>query len=165
MSSHAHGSTLRILLIERSPEYAELIGSLLRDSIGDDCELVHHRTPSDAIKQLELEQIKDNPAHECSGGQMKLLEIGRALMSGATMILIDEPIAGINPVLAHKIMEQMTQLVEKLGITFLYVEHRLDIALEYAHQIFAMGNGEIIAQGDPEIVTTDPRVIESYLGA
>lgn len=117
------------------------------------------------MKQLELEQIKDNPAHECSGGQMKLLEIGRALMSGATMILIDEPIAGINPVLAHKIMEQMTQLVEKLGITFLYVEHRLDIALEYADQIFAMGNGEIIAQGSPEIVTSDPSVIESYLGA
>ena len=117
------------------------------------------------MKQLELDQIQDNPAHECSGGQMKLLEIGRALMSGATMILIDEPIAGINPVLAHKIMEQMTQLVEKLSITFLYVEHRLDIALEYADQIFALGNGEIIAQGSPEIVTSDPRVIESYLGA
>ncbi|MFQ5951040.1 MAG: ABC transporter ATP-binding protein, partial [Candidatus Geothermarchaeales archaeon] len=134
-------------------------------SLWHDVEKEAMRKATTVMKQLELAQIKDSPAHECSGGQMKLLEIGRALMSGATMILIDEPIAGINPVLAHKIMEQMTQLVEKLGITFLYVEHRLDIALQYAHQIFALASGEIIAQGSPDIVTSDPRVIESYLGA
>jgi len=86
------------------------------------------------------------------------------MMSGATMILMDEPIAGVNPTLAHEIFKKISSICKEQKITFLIVEHRLDIALEYADYVFAMNRGIIIAQGDSEKVIKHPKVIESYLG-
>ena len=86
------------------------------------------------------------------------------MMSGAKMILMDEPIAGVNPTLAHEIFDKMTEICKKQKITFLIVEHRLDIALQYAEHVFAMDRGKIIAQGSSDEVIKHPKVIESYLG-
>ncbi len=121
-----------------------------------------------ALKVLELlglAPIWDMPAAQLSGGQMKLLEMGRVLMSGSRLILLDEPISGVNPTLAHEIFGRILKLRDELGVTFLVVEHRLDIALSYVDAVTAMAFGKVVAAGKPELVMTDPKVIEAYLGA
>ena len=116
------------------------------------------------LTMLELDHLWNRPAYELSGGQLKLLEIGRALMTDAKTILMDEPAGSVNPVLAHNIFEHIVKLRDKLGITFVIVEHRLDIAVKYADYAYAMAAGKVISQGEPEKVLNDPKVIESYLG-
>jgi len=116
------------------------------------------------MEMVSLVEKKDTPSQNLSGGQQKLLELGRAMMSGASMILMDEPIAGVNPTLAHEIFEKISNLCKKRKITFLIVEHRLDIALQYADHVFAMNRGKIIAQGSSDDVIKHPKVMESYLG-
>jgi len=116
------------------------------------------------LKFLNLDRVWDQYAYQLSGGQLKLLELGRALMNGARLIIMDEPIAGILPSLAHTIFEHMRKAVSELGVTILAIEHRLDIALKYVDYVYAMHRGRIIAQGRPEEVIGNPLVVESYLG-
>ena len=117
------------------------------------------------MEAVDLTSQKDIPSQNLSGGQQKLLELGRAMMSGAKMILMDEPIAGVNPTLAHEIFKKISQICKKQKITFLIIEHRLDIALQYADYVFAMNQGKIIAHGNnPDDVIKHPKVVESYLG-
>ena len=80
------------------------------------------------------------------------------------MILMDEPIAGVNPTLAHDIFEKIRKICDEQGITFLIIEHRLDIALQYADHVFAMDKGKIVAEGSSDEIINHPKVIESYLG-
>ncbi len=116
------------------------------------------------MEMVSLVDKKDTISQNLSGGQQKLLELGRAMMSDASMILMDEPIAGVNPTLAHEIFNKISSLCKKQKITFLIVEHRLDIALQYADHVFAMNRGKIIAQGSSDDVIKHPKVMESYLG-
>ena len=113
---------------------------------------------------LGLSKVWDRPAFVLSGGQLKLVEIGRALMSDAKLLLLDEPVSGVNPTLAHEIFSRILKLRDELGLTFFIVEHRLDIALSYVDQIFAMALGRIIASGPPDDVLSNKTVIEAYLG-
>jgi branched-chain amino acid transport system ATP-binding protein len=114
---------------------------------------------------LSLSEHWNKLASTLSGGQMKLLEIGRALMSDAKLLLLDEPISGVNPTLAHEIFARIIKLRDELGITFFIVEHRLDVALKYVDYIHAMAFGKLVASGEPEQVLKDSKVIEAYLGA
>ena len=99
-----------------------------------------------------------------SGGQQKLLETGRVMMMDPKIVLLDEPIAGVNPSLAHHIFKKIREVAEKQNVTFLIIEHRLDISLEYSDHVFALDGGRIIAQGDSDEILKHPAVIESYLG-
>jgi branched-chain amino acid transport system ATP-binding protein len=116
------------------------------------------------LQLLKLDHLWDVRASKLSGGQMKLLEIGRSLMSDAKMLLLDEPIAGVNPSLAHEIFTHILHLRDKLGLTFLIVEHRLDLALPYADYIYVLAYGKLITQGEKEKVLQDAQVISAYLG-
>jgi branched-chain amino acid transport system ATP-binding protein len=125
------------------------------------------QTTEDAFKTLEvvgLYEVWDHTAETLSGGQMKLLELGRALAGGAKVILLDEPISGVNPKLAHEIFTKLVSLRSDLGVTFFIIEHRLDVALSYIDTVVAMAFGKVIAAGKPEVVMADPRLIEAYLG-
>ncbi len=120
-----------------------------------------------AARILDLLGLSDawkKQASALSGGQMKLLEMGRALMSGAKLLLLDEPISGVNPTLAHEIFNALVRSRREMGVTFLIIEHRLDIALGYVDHAIAMAYGKIIASGTSQAVINDPGVIEAYLG-
>jgi branched-chain amino acid transport system ATP-binding protein len=116
------------------------------------------------LEQVGLYSVWDRPAESLSGGQMKLLEIARGMMGGAKVLLLDEPISGVNPTLAHEIFAKLVNLRTQLGVTFFIIEHRLDIALKYVDSVVAMAYGKLIASGKPELVMADPRLIEAYLG-
>ncbi|MEM3506088.1 MAG: ABC transporter ATP-binding protein [Candidatus Bathyarchaeia archaeon] len=116
------------------------------------------------LEFLGLAHLWNVESYKLSGGQLKLLEIGRALMKNAKLIIMDEPIAGINPVLANSILEKLVEL-KKIGISLLLVEHRLDIVLKHVDYIYVMANGRIIAEGIEEEVLNNPDVVEVYLSA
>jgi len=120
---------------------------------------------SKILDLLGLSRLWNQPAYLLSGGQMKLVEIGRALMSNAKLLLLDEPVSGVNPTLAHEIFSRILKLRDEFGLSFFIVEHRLDIALKYVDEIFAMALGKLIASGLPDEVMNNKRVIEAYLGS
>lgn len=115
------------------------------------------------LRELNLDKVWDQRASSLSGGQMKLLEIGRVLMNDASTILMDEPVAGVLPSLAIDIFKMIRELVEKRNLTFIIIEHRLDVALGFVDYVYAMARGRVISQGTPEKVINDPLVQESYL--
>jgi branched-chain amino acid transport system ATP-binding protein len=116
------------------------------------------------LESVGLSKIWDRPTFLLSGGQLKLVEIGRALMSDSKLLLLDEPISGVNPTLAHEIFNRILKLRDELGLTFFIVEHRLDIAMKYVDEMFAMALGKVIANGSPQEVTNNRKVIDAYLG-
>jgi branched-chain amino acid transport system ATP-binding protein len=142
--------------------------SFLKAPIAASWKRVEEQTAEEAFRVLQiigLSKFWNQTAVSLSGGQMKLLEIGRVLMSGAKTILMDEPISGVNPTLAHDIFSTLQKIRVDYGITFLIVEHRLDIALGYVDEAIAMAYGKLVAVGKPDTVMSDPRVVEAYLGA
>ncbi len=116
------------------------------------------------LELVGLSQAWDKPATNLSGGQMKLLEIGRSLMADAKLLLLDEPISGVNPTLAHEIFSKLLKLRDELGLTFFIVEHRLDVALIYCDRVIAMAYGKLLTSGGATQVLGDARVVEAYLG-
>jgi len=127
-----------------------------------DKELESTQRAFDVMTLLDLDHLWDKLGAELSGGQLKLLELGRALMTGATTVLMDEPVGSINPVLAHNIFQHMINLRDKLGMTLVVVEHRLDLAVQYADYAFCLDEGKIACEGTPKEVVNDPKVIEAY---
>ena len=122
------------------------------------------RRASELLRVLGLRHVWNMPANTLSGGELKLLEIGRALMCGAETILLDEPVGSIDPKLCHQIFSHVLRLRDELGITFLVIEHRLEVAAQYADHVFAMDRGKLVCEGTAEDVFEDPRVIIAYLG-
>jgi branched-chain amino acid transport system ATP-binding protein len=115
------------------------------------------------IAFLRLQAVADVPAGRLSGGQKKLLELGRALMTGAKMILLDEPFAGVNPVLIGELSERIRELNAR-GIGFLVIEHDLGALTRLVETLHVMDRGRLIASGQPGDVLADPLVRDAYLG-
>ncbi|AET31808.1 ABC transporter ATP-binding protein [Pyrobaculum ferrireducens] len=115
------------------------------------------------LKLVGLDHMWDRPAGELSGGQMKLLELARAVMSGAEVLLLDEPAAGLNPSLALDLFKRLRDLA-KSGVALLVVEHRLDLAIDYADYAYFMHEGKVVLEGPPQQVFTNPLVAQIYLG-
>ncbi|MEM3627404.1 MAG: ABC transporter ATP-binding protein [Candidatus Bathyarchaeia archaeon] len=116
------------------------------------------------LQLLKLDEFCDEQPASLSAGHLKLIEIGRALAAEAKMVILDEPIAGINPVFAHDIFSHIVDIKKELGITFLIVEHRLDIALKYADYVYVMNEGKVICKGTPDYVVNDEGVRKVYIG-
>jgi len=115
------------------------------------------------LELLEITDLANDPAYTLSGGQLKLLEIGRALMTDAKMILTDEPAGSVSVVLAEKIFSYISDLSRKEGLDFFLIEHRLDIASKFVDYVYAMDRGSLLAHGPPAEVFENIKVIESYL--
>jgi len=113
---------------------------------------------------LRLDAVADLPAGRLSGGQRKLLELGRALMARPRLILLDEPFAGVNPVLVEALSGHIRALNAR-GIGFLIIEHDLPALTRLVSTLHVMDRGRIIASGEPQAVLADARVREAYLGA
>ncbi len=111
---------------------------------------------------LEIEPMKYEYAMALSGGQQKLLSLGMALMSDPSMVLLDEPVAGVNPTLAEKIFKKL--MLEKEKRTFLVIEHNIDIMMNFCDIIYVMNKGKIVASGTPDEVQHNEAAINAYLG-
>lgn len=115
-------------------------------------------------KRLKLDHVIGNLTDALSGGQKKLLEIGRALMAQPRMILLDEPVAGVNPTLGVEIADRIRALNEEDGLTFLIVEHDMDIVARICDPVVVMAQGATLMEGSFDEIANDPRVQDAYLG-
>ena len=118
----------------------------------------------DLLGFLGLERLALEPAGSLSGGQKKLLELGRALMREPRVVLLDEIGAGINRTLLAQIADMLLALRKERGITFCLIEHDLDYVSRLCDQVFVMAGGRLLAQGTVEQVRADERVVEAYFG-
>jgi branched-chain amino acid transport system ATP-binding protein len=116
------------------------------------------------LELLELDRLASSPAGELSGGQRKLLEIGKGLMASPTLLLLDEPAAGVNPNLGRRIFEKIKELHQNKGLSFFIIEHRLEILFDFAHWVYVMDKGKIVVQGKPEEIAENPVFYQVYLG-
>jgi len=110
-----------------------------------------------------LSDLEQRPARILSGGQRKLLELARVMVSKPKLVLLDEPGAGVNPVLLHQIVDKVTALNAD-GTTFLIIEHNMDLVASLCQPVMVMAQGRLLMSGDASTVLSDPRVIEAYLG-
>ena len=113
---------------------------------------------------LQLTHLEDELAANLSTGQKKLLEIGRALMASPKLVLLDEPAAGVNPTLMREIANTIRQLRDDRGITWVIVEHDVPLIMDLSDRVIVMAEGRVIADGTPEEVRSDKRVLDAYLG-
>jgi branched-chain amino acid transport system ATP-binding protein len=155
-------TVLENLLIAEANYGESLFQSFSRSWLANE-ELLVKRAFS-VLEFLGLDHLWNDQAKNLSGGQLRLLEIGRALMCQTKLIIMDEPIAGVAPDLSHIILKKLREL-SRNGISFLIVEHRLDIVLEYADEVYAMAGGRVLAKGKNKDILDNPEVVEVYLGA
>jgi len=133
---------------------------------------VFSKIPADLTDRAEnllhfvgLYQKRKLRAGDLSFGQQKLLELAMALMNEPKMLLLDEPTAGINPTLINGIIDRLIKVNKEFGITLLVIEHNMRVIMNLAQIIFCLAHGQLIADGSPNEIKNDKRVIDAYLGA
>ena len=124
----------------------------------------HRDKALEVLSFIQLDHMAYEPAARLSGGQKKLLELGRTLMADPELILLDEPGAGVNRTLMQRLVENIEYLCRERGITFLLIEHDMDLVMSLCDPVIVMSEGRRLMEGRPEEVRSDPRVLEAYLG-
>lgn len=116
------------------------------------------------LERFRLGHMRDEYAGALSGGQRKLLEMARALMTNPSMVMLDEPMAGVNPALKQSLNQHVRGLRDE-GMTVLFVEHDMDMVHDISDWVIVMAEGRIIAEGTPDQISSNPAVIDAYLGS
>lgn len=116
------------------------------------------------LKEFGLEHLRDAYAGSLSGGQRKLLELARALMTDPSVVLLDEPVAGVNPTLAAELLDRIDRLRKERGVTFVLVEHDLQTVYARCDPVVVLAQGKKVCEGPPATVQDDARVLSAYLG-
>lgn len=127
-------------------------------------ESMFRKKAQEILEFFELSHLMNEYAGNLSGGQKKLLEIAKTLMADPELILLDEPGAGVNRTLMNKMVENIKNLSIKKGITFLIIEHDMDLVMNLCNPIIVISEGKKLSEGTPEEIRNDPRVLEAYLG-
>jgi branched-chain amino acid transport system ATP-binding protein len=117
-----------------------------------------------ALEFLSLTHIRDELAQNLSGGQKKLLELGRTMMTDAKLVLLDEPGAGVNPTLLRKLADMIRRLNVERGYTFCIIEHDMDLIANLCDPVIVLAEGKVLTQGPMAQVRRDARVLDAYLG-
>jgi branched-chain amino acid transport system ATP-binding protein len=160
-----HLSVRDNLLAAAPREYGETLRSVFvggKRVAAEEASLAH--TAERWISFLNLGAVAGQLAVSLSGGQKKLLELGRVLMLDPKCILLDEPFAGVNPVLIDEISNKIRDLNTSRGIAFVIIEHHLEALKALVQHLYVMDQGRVIAEGNPVTVLNDPRVHEAYMG-
>ncbi|MEZ5246451.1 MAG: ABC transporter ATP-binding protein [Acidimicrobiales bacterium] len=115
------------------------------------------------LQRFNLTHMRDEYAGTLSGGQRRLLEMARAMMTDPTLLMLDEPMAGVNPALVQSLLSHITDLRDH-GTTVVFVEHDMDVVMEISDWVVVLAQGSVIAEGTPASIVSNDRVIDAYLG-
>jgi branched-chain amino acid transport system ATP-binding protein len=136
----------------------------LRSLLGPEMFRYEEERALSLLERVGLSHLKDDPAKKLSFGQQKLLEFAAILMSEPELILLDEPAGGVNPTMIRFIMDLIRELNQE-GVTFLVVEHNMGVVMDLCAHILVLDQGHLIAEGSPEIIQSNPAVLDAYLGS
>ncbi|MFC6732838.1 MULTISPECIES: ABC transporter ATP-binding protein [unclassified Haladaptatus] len=159
------GMTVReAMLVGPGPQVGEsIIPLFLRPGTVKKQERANIEEAERLLERFEIDHLIDQPSTDLSGGQLKLVELARAIMTEPDILLLDEPVAGVNPTLANDIKRFIRELNEE-GQTFLIIEHDMPFIMDLADPIIVLDQGRVLMEGTPEEVRNDQRVIDAYLG-
>jgi neutral amino acid transport system ATP-binding protein len=153
-----------VLLAASGHPGERLSGLLLRPGRARARERQARERATQLLELVRLESHAGDYAGVLSGGERKLLDFARVLMAGPRLVLLDEPMAGVSPTLGRQLVEHALGLRADLGMTFLFVEHDLDMVMEASDRVIVMNEGRVIASGAPADIRADERVVDAYLG-
>lgn len=116
------------------------------------------------LDMIGLASVAQMPAGKLSGGQQKLLQFGSMIVSRPRLVLLDEPLAGINPKLIEQVVAAIERANREMGVTFIIIEHNIDVLMSLCRRVLVLDQGALLAEGAPKDIVTDKRVVEAYLG-
>jgi branched-chain amino acid transport system ATP-binding protein len=153
-----------LMLVPENQRGERILDTWIRPGLIQKQEKKIRRKALEVLEFFELMELKDEYANVLSGGQKKLLELAKTMMADPVLILLDEPGAGVNRTLMKKLTDNIRALCRERGVTFLIIEHDMNLVMNLCNPIIVMSEGRRLAEGTPEQIRSDKRVLEAYLG-
>ncbi len=161
---HRLSARENLMMVAPDQPGESLIANWLRWGAVKQTERAVREKADDVLDFLNLSHVADQRAGELSGGQKKLLELGRTMMTDAKLVLLDEPAAGVNRTLLRDVEEKIQRLNRERGYTFILIEHDMEMIEKLCDPVVCMAEGKVLIEGDFQTVRSDARVLEAYLG-